>query len=148
VDGIRCQTSEQLVFHIHVHLTIFVTGSARQVPYGIGIPAARATKTPKGPLAVTGTCFYWLHTHAADGIVHVESPVHRTYTLGDFFDIWGQPLSSHRVGPATGHVTVFYNGNRYQGDPRTIPLRQHAQIQLDVGSPQVAPQKITFPAGL
>ena len=29
----------------------------------------------------------WLHTHAADGIVHIESPVDRTYTLGNFFDV-------------------------------------------------------------
>src|SRR5215472_8356941 len=26
VDGIKCQTSEQTIFHIHAHLTIFVNG--------------------------------------------------------------------------------------------------------------------------
>jgi hypothetical protein len=30
--------------------------------------------------------FTWLHTHAADDIIHTESPVNRTYTLGEFFD--------------------------------------------------------------
>jgi hypothetical protein len=148
VDGISCQTSEQTLFHIHAHLTIFVNGSARQVPAAIGIPGAQATATPQGPFIETGTCFYWLHTHAADGIVHIESPVQRTYTLGNFFDIWGQPLGTDRVGPATGHVTSLYNGQVYLGNPRDIPLTAHAQIQLMVGTPLTAPEQITWPSGL
>jgi hypothetical protein len=148
VDGISCQTSEQTVFHIHAHLTIFVNGAARQVPAAIGIPGAQATNTPQGPFIEAGTCFYWLHTHAADGIIHIESPVQRTYTLGNFFDIWGQPLGPDHVGPASGHVVAIYNGQVYQGNPRDIPLNAHAQIQLQVGTPLVEPQHITFPNGL
>ena len=148
VDGISCQTSEQTVFHIHAHLTIFVNGAARQVPAAIGIPGAQATNTPQGPFIEAGTCFYWLHTHAADGIIHIESPVQRTYTLGNFFDIWGQPLGPDQVGPASGHVVAIYNGQVYQGNPRDIPLNAHAQIQLQVGTPLVEPQHITFPNGL
>lgn len=148
VDGINCDTSEQLVYHIHVHLTIFVNGQPRQVPAGIGIPGAVATQTPAGPFIDSGTCFYWLHTHAPDGIIHIESPVHRTYTLGDFFDEWGQPLGPSRVGPATGHVTALYNGHAYTGNPRDIPLDAQAQVQLEVGTPLVAPETIAFPNGL
>ena len=148
VDGISCQTSEQTVFHIHAHLTIFVNGAARQVPAGIGIPGAQATQSPQGPFIETGTCFYWLHTHASDGIIHIESPVQRTYTLGNFFDIWGQPLGPDQVGPAQGHVTAIYNGQVWQGNPRDIPLNAQAQIQLQVGTPLVTPEQITFPNGL
>jgi hypothetical protein len=148
VDGISCQTSEQTLFHIHAHLTIFVNGSARQVPAAIGIPGAQATDTPQGPFIETGTCFYWLHTHAADGIIHIESPVQRAYTLGNFFDIWGQPLGTDRVGPETGHVVAIYNGQVYRGNPRDIPLTAHAQIQLQVGTPLVAPEQISWPSGL
>ena len=36
VDGIGCLGSEQTLFHIHAHLTIFVNGMPRQVPAGIG----------------------------------------------------------------------------------------------------------------
>jgi hypothetical protein len=140
VDGISCQTSEQTLFHIHAHLTIFVNGSARQVPAAIGIPGAQATQ---GSFIETGTCFYWLHTHAADGIIHIESPVQRIYTLGDFFDEWGQSLGPDQVGPASGHVVAIYNGQVYQGNPRNIPLNAHAQIQLEVGTPLVAPEHIT-----
>jgi hypothetical protein len=127
---------------------VFVNGSARQIPAAIGIPGAQATSTPQGPFIGSGTCFYWLHTHAADGIIHIESPVTRAYTLGNFFDEWGQPLSTDQVGPAAGHVVAIYNGQVYQGNPRNIPLTAHAQIQLEVGTPLVAPEQITFPSGL
>ena len=148
VDGIGCQAGEQTLFHIHAHLTIFVNGSARQVPAAVGIPGAQVQQSPAGPFIASGSCFYWLHTHAADGIIHIESPVHRTYTLGNFFDEWGLPLGPDQVGPATGHVVAIYNGQVYQGNPRDIPLNAHAQIQLEVGTPLIAPQQITFPSGL
>jgi hypothetical protein len=148
VDGISCQTNEQTIFHIHAHLSIFVNGSARQIPAAVGIPGAQAQNSPQGPFIASGTCFYWLHTHANDGIVHIESPIHRTYTLGNFFDEWGQPLGPGQVGPATGSVVAIYNGQRYVGNPRNIPLNAHAQIQLEVGKPLVAPVSITFPKGV
>jgi hypothetical protein len=144
VDGIGCETSEQTLFHIHAHLTIFVNGAARQVPAAIGIPGAVAQQTKAGPFIDSGTCFYWLHTHAADGIVHIESPVQRTFTLGQFFDEWGQPLRPDVAGPAHGHVTALVNGKVFEGNPRNVPLTAHAQIQLEVGTPLVAPESISW----
>ena len=148
VDGISCQTAEQTVFHIHAHLTVFVNGSARQIPAAIGIPGAQATQTAQGPFIESGNCFYWLHTHAPDGIIHIESPVQRTYTLGNFFDEWGQSLGPDQVGPARGHVVATYNGQVYTGNPRDIPLTAHAQIQLQIGTPLVAPEQVTNWNGL
>lgn len=148
IDGIGCQSMEQSLFHIHAHLTIFVNGAERQVPAAIGIPGAQSQSTPSGEFVPTGSCFYWLHTHAADGIIHIESPVDRSFALGNLFDEWGQPLSPTQVGPAQGNVTAIYNGQVYQGDPRDIPLTAHAQIQLEVGTPLVSPEQITFPSGL
>jgi hypothetical protein len=144
IDGIGCQTSEQTLFHIHTHLTIFVNGQQRQVPAGIGIPGAVATQTPQGPFIDSGTCFYWLHTHAADGIIHIESPVKRTYTLGEFFDEWEQPLSSSQAGPARGKVTVIVNGQVFKGNPRDVPLGAHENLQVEVGTPLVAPETINW----
>jgi hypothetical protein len=148
VDGIRCLGNEQLRFHIHVHVTVYVDGHAHRLPGGIGIINPQISTTPAGPYVGAGSCFYWLHTHAADGIVHIESPVVRVYTLGDFFDIWGQPLTRRQVGSARGVVTALYNGRAYTGSPRDIPLTAHAQIQLDLGRPLVAPVSISFPSGL
>ena len=129
VGSTQCQAGGQALFHIHAHLAIFVDGAPRQIPQGVGIP---------------GSCVYWLHTHAPDGIIHVEAPVQRTFTLGDFFDIWGQSLGPNKVGPATGPVTAIYNGQLYDGNPRDIPLNAHAQIQLDVSRPLVAPVAVNF----
>jgi hypothetical protein len=145
VDGIQCNAGEKLVYHVHTHLTIFVNGSPRQVPYGIGIvPPRQLDNTSSGPFVAGGSCFYWLHTHAADGIIHIESPSVRTYTLGDFFDIWHQPLGPNQVGPVKGKVTAFYNGQVYKDNPRDIPLGSHVQVQLDVGTPLIAPEKVSF----
>jgi hypothetical protein len=46
------------------------------------------------------------------------------------------------------HVVAIYNGQVYQGNPRDIPLTAHAPIQLQVGTPLVEPQQITFPSDL
>jgi hypothetical protein len=149
VDGIECNAGEQVAYHIHARLTVFDQGKPRQIPYGIGVgPPRNVQQTPDGPFVVAGQCFYWLHTHAADGIVHVESPSQRTYTLGNFFDVWHESLTASRVGPLSGHVTALYDGKVYVGSPRDIPLKPHAQIQLEVGRPLVQPVSISNWNGL
>ena len=144
VDGIQCGSSEQLAYHIHAHLTVYVNGSPRAVPGGIGIPGSVVQQTAQGPVAAGGQCIYWLHTHAPDGVIHVESPTQRIYTLGDFFDEWHQPLTANQVGTATGKVTAFINGKLWTKDPRSIPLTPHAVIQLDVGTPDVPFQNLSW----
>ena len=148
IDGIQCSGGEQVAFHIHAHLTVFVNGAAQEVPAAVGIANPIAENTAQGPFIGSGSCFYWLHSHAADGIIHIESPVAATYHLGQFFDIWGLPTGPDQLGTAIGPVTAFYNGQHWTGDPRDIPLTAHAQIQLDVGSPLVAPESIRFSNGL
>jgi hypothetical protein len=149
IDGIACQQAEQVAFHIHAHLRIVVRGASRQVPAGVGIAAPyEVQQTPAGPFVAGATCFMWLHTHAADGIVHIEAPTKRTFTLGEFFDVWGQRLDRSRVGPARGAVTALFDGRVFTGDPRQIPILAHSQIELEVGRPLAAPDQITFPRGL
>jgi len=148
VDGIGCLDGEQTAYHIHIHLAVFVNGHPRQIPAGVGIaPPRQAENTPVGTFVYGGSCFYWLHTHAADGIIHVESPSVHVYTLGNFFDIWRQPLSATQAGPATGTVTAFVNGAKYTGDPASIQLKSHDVIQLDLGK-VVAYQPYSFASGL
>ena len=147
VDGVACNTGEQIAYHVHAHLAVYVNGQPRAIPYGIGIKQPVPEQTSAGPFVVQGDCFYWIHVHDLSGVIHIESPTQRTYTLGQFFDVWGQPLSSTQVGPASGPVTAFVNGAPYQGDPRSIPLTAHQVIQLDVGT-VVSPQPYRFPSGL
>jgi hypothetical protein len=149
VDGIACQTGEQLAYHIHAHIAVYSNGALRAVPRGIGItPPTTEQNSSEGTFIASGGCFYWLHTHTQDGVIHIESPTPKTYTLGNFFDIWQQPLTSTRVSTALGNVVAYVNGKQYKGDVRSIPLTAHALIQLDVGSPTVPPKSFTFPQGL
>lgn len=130
VAGIHCDKMEGTAYHIHAHLTINDHGRALDIPDSVGRP-------------IFGQCFYWLHTHTPDGIIHIESPVVRTFTLGQFFAVWGEPLSRTRASDAKlrkgEKMTVWVDGSRYTGDPRTIPLAQHTDITIDVGAPARKP---------
>jgi len=148
IDGIPCETMERVSYHVHAHLAVFVDGQQSVVPEGLGIASPRQVQnTSEGPFVASGSCFYWLHTHTADGIIHVESPVPQSFKLGQLFDVWQQPLSSDQVGPARGQVLAYVNGQRYPGDPKQIDLAAHAVIQLDVGQ-DVPPRPFAFPSGL
>lgn len=136
-DGVKCQLHPPPgKMHIHTHLTIFVNGKQRQIPALIGIPHKDGKDL----------CFYWLHTHQPDGIIHIEAPVVRTFTLGDFFAVWQQPLGPDQVGPAKGKVTAIVNGMVVKGNPRDIPLGSRESVQLEVGTPLVTPVQINWAA--
>ena len=144
VDGISCQPNEKVVYHIHTHLTVYVNGAMRPIPPGIGVVQPVAQQSARGPFYEASHCYYWLHVHAQDGIIHVEAPSTATYSLGQFFDIWHQPLSRTAIGPVHGPLTVFVDGKRYPGDPRNIPLKSHEDVQIDVGKPVVPPKRIDW----
>ncbi len=146
IDNIQCDASEQVVYHVHTRLTVYDNGVLRPLPAGIGIVSPVAEQTAEGPFYGASRCYYWLHVHAQDGVIHIESPSVRKYTLGDFFAIWRQPLSSTQVGPVTGPLTVFVNGHRYHGDPAAIALGSHEDIQIDIGAPVIGPQTIDWAA--
>lgn len=141
IDGVRCNSSEQTVYHHHVHLAIFIDGTPRSVPLGVGMVAPVQVSDH---FAASATCFYWLHVHAQDGIIHIESPQTANYVLAQAFDIWHQALSATRIGRYHGAVTAFVNGKRWTGDPGQIPLTEKAQIVLDLGTPVVAPPPISW----
>jgi hypothetical protein len=77
----------------------------------------------------------------------VEPPSAIQMTLGQLFDIWGQPLSTTGVAGYTGSLTVLVDGAGYSGDPRTITLDAHKQIALEIGTPVVTPPVYLFPEG-
>jgi hypothetical protein len=135
VDGISCAPLEQLAYHIHAHLAVFDDGTLYQLPAGVGIPGSQPEQTQYGPVAAGGKCYYWLHTHTTDGVIHIESPTKRIYPLGDFFDEWHQPLDSTQVGNLHGAITAFVNGKLWKKSPRDIPLLPHEDIQFDIGQP-------------
>jgi hypothetical protein len=133
IDGIRCDRAEGSVFHIHQHLALLDHGTPVAIPGNIGIP-------------LLAQCLYWLHTHSPDGLIHIESPKFRTFTLGEFFDVWGQPLGATRAASAKferGQLRAFVNGLPYAGDPRKIELVEHSVIVLEAGPPYAKPAPFT-----
>ena len=137
--GIHCDRMEGTALHIHQHLAIFDHGRPVPIPEDVGRP-------------LFAGCYYWLHTHTPDGIIHVESPVLRSFTLGDFFMIWAEPLSRTRVASAKlrkdEKITVWVDGHRYAGNPSSLPLTEHEDITIDVGQPAKMPAPFTAWNGL
>jgi hypothetical protein len=72
--------------HIHPLLKVYVNGKPIPVPANIGIDPTQDAMQMAG-----------LHTHDTSGTIHVEG-VPRA-RLGQFFRIWGVPLSAKQLGP-------------------------------------------------
>ena len=139
VDGVQCEDGEKLDYHVHAHLFILLDGRSQPVSAYVGIP---------GSPPLLPKCFYWLHTHDRTGLIHEEAPAQRDFTLGQFFDIWGQPLSATKVArltvPAAG-MKVFVDGQEYAGDPRGVVLKRHTQVVIELGR-QAPPPTYDFGA--
>lgn len=135
--GLPFGHTEQLAYHIHAHLEVFVDGNPVTVPPYIGINTV--TDQSKVFFAV-------LHTHDSSGIVHIESPDRRAYTLGQFFDVWGVRFSSTCIGGycASGNkqIRVYVAGQPYTGDPRGIVFKQHEEIVVTYGTKTKLPKPI------
>ncbi|MFL5614044.1 MAG: hypothetical protein ACJ796_10325 [Gemmatimonadaceae bacterium] len=134
IRGISCDAQEGQRIHIHQRLLIVIRGKEMTIPQYIGIPQG-------------ARCIYWLHTHTPDGIIHVEAPSDRSFTLGDFFAVWGQPLDRTHVAGAQvkkgESLRAWVNGALYKGDPATIPLTAHADIVIQIGPPFAKPVAFT-----
>jgi len=145
VDGIGCGAMAGDTYHIHVHLSLYVNGEQLAIPKAIGVVKPTIANGFVIGADANGGCFYWVHTHDATGIIHVEPPAEVEVRLGQLFDLWGQPLSSTGVAGFDGGVTVFVDGKKYTGDPRDIVFEAHKQIALEVGTPLVTPDFYLFP---
>jgi serine/threonine protein kinase len=133
IDGIPCQ-NHLSTYKAYFHLAITDAGKPVTVPAGIGVNP--------DPL-----CFYWLHS-AGGGLDHVTWPTPYSPPLGDFFDIWRQPLSrtqvaGAKVGPGQS-MKVYLNGKLYSGDPRAIRLTPFAVVDIQIGPPFHHPRPYKF----
>lgn len=142
VAGLRC-SRHSAGSRFGVHLELFAARRVVIVAPGIGIAPPRARR---GAYVSGGRCSYLVRTREPTGVIEVE-PGSRL-TLGQLFDVWGQPLSRNRLAGFRGAVTAFVAGRRRAGDPRTIPLTRHAQIVLEVGGHVPPHARYRFPPGL
>ncbi len=132
IDGIACNANEGAAEHVHAHLQIFDRGKPVAIPADVGIPPGAG-------------CLYWVHTHMAGGYIHIESPVIRAFTLGQFFDIWDQDLSWTRAATAAAphgrRIFVWVNGKPWNGsNPRAIVLHDHQSIVIQSAPPFAKPK--------
>lgn len=140
--GLPALTAEGRAVHQHQHMSLFVRGERLTVAPRIGIGRDTAFFAP-------------IHTHAADGIIHVESPpVQRPYTLGAFFDVWGVRFSADCLGGLCngddGSLRLYVNGAAVRGDPRATVLRPRQEIVVSFGRPSELPPvpgSHSFPPG-
>jgi hypothetical protein len=155
IDGIACQ-SEMLTYHIHAHLTLYKNGKPVPVPAYVGIPYSSAIH-----VGGQNTCLFYLHTHDASGVIHIESPTkpERPFMLGQFFDIWHYTSLWDAQGGIAGQaglvvddsfvnalkaakprdIHVFVNGKPVSGDYRSITLTKHKLITIEIGTPLKSP---------
>lgn len=86
--------------------------------YNIEIQIDNVPKPLPGNIGITNTCMRPIHTHEAGGKVHVELPASYTGsapTLGDFFNIWDQVLSTTNLIGYEGPVNMFVNSANFTG---------------------------------
>jgi hypothetical protein len=133
IDGVQCQSLEQLAHQDEVYLQIYIYGHPRSVPGGVGLVLPNAEETTDGVIYQPSECYYWLHTDAADGVILIDTPNGHSFDLGTFFDIWGRRLGLDHLADWRGRVTAIVNGRHWVATPRLIPLHQHETIELAIG---------------
>jgi hypothetical protein len=73
-------------YHIHPHLAIIINGTSTPIPANIGLDLQ---------------CNRVIHTHDQSGEIHIEPNTSSTFTLGDFFSVWGVVFNPYRIGDFT-----------------------------------------------
>ena len=137
VDSVPCLRADLPVHHNHVHVGVYVEGVAVKVPAGIGVGKPWAFDNIG--FLVGGSCFAWLHTHDTTGVIHIATPELTVFTLGQLFQVWGQPLSASGAFNYSGTVAVLVDGRHHDGDPGAIRLAPFENIVLELGKPPAPP---------
>jgi hypothetical protein len=115
VGRLRCTG----ISHVErAHVEVFARRRVVIIPARIGV-------------APRSGCSYPVRTTEPTGVIEFDSTLRPT--LGELFDVWGQPLSPLRLVGFRGHVRAYVAGRRWLGAVRAIRLRRHAQIVLQVG---------------
>lgn len=162
VDAMPCATTMPNAYHVHSFVGIIINGRQLALPDGIGMknPGADGTYAGFNNWTEYASCYYYIHTHDASGVLHVESPQSVSlsssiYTLGNAFDVWGMALSSTQIGPYTGTVRAYTAKvplktsqilrsyyTLYSGNPRSIPIYSHTTTWLEIGPTYITPSSL------
>ena len=108
--GVKClpQGHVNLAQHIHPQLTVMMDGQSVAVPANIG---------------QVKTCMSEIHTHDANGAIHIESTdISRIFTLEQFFQVWGEPLEKEGYA-----LSVTADGQSVE-NPKDLVLKDSQKI--------------------
>jgi hypothetical protein len=133
-DALGLPARQGTALHVHQHVDVFVNGKRVIVPAGIGIGDGFISP---------------LHTHDASGVIHVESPTVRSFSLAEFFAVWGVRLTKTCLADecGAGELHLFVNG-KPAADPNRIVLTQHLELAVAFGPPpKPIPSSYRFPSG-
>ncbi len=129
--GLDVLSEEGSVMHIHEHLDLIINGNAVPIPAEIGI----------------GTNFISpMHTHDITGVLHIESPVQKDFTLGQFFKEWGVAFDDTHIdsytADASHQLIVAVNGKPITNVANYV-LQAHDEIEIWYGPTDTNPTLIS-----
>ncbi|MEK6848266.1 MAG: hypothetical protein AABX65_01400 [Nanoarchaeota archaeon] len=120
IDGskLMLESHGKIKMHIHPELKIKINGKNIEIPASIGI---------------TNTGMNAIHMHTLDGVIHVEAPCVRDFTLGDFFEVWGKSFDSEHILEHTVNETsklkMLVNG-RENNEFERLVLKDKDEIEI------------------
>jgi plastocyanin domain-containing protein len=107
--ALRSTTDMTTEYHIHPELSIFMNGTEVPIPLNLGVKATGMTA---------------IHTHNEKGVIHVEAPIKKDFTLGDFFAVWGKDFSQTKLLDTTvddkSEIIVTVNGQKVDTYENTV----------------------------
>jgi hypothetical protein len=125
--------AEGTTMHEHANVQVFINGQQEPVPTSIGINESAGT-------------IQSIHTHDDTGVVHLESSKARTFTLGEFFGVWGVRFTPSCVGgycnDGQNQIRVYVDGKEQTGAASDIPLDDQSVIVVTYGTEKQLPDPI------
>lgn len=129
--ALACTLDMATKFHIHPHLKIVVNGTEQIIPADIGINTL---------------CMNALHTHDKTGLIHVESPAKKDFTLGDFFAVWNKEFNKNQIldykTDDTHTITLTVNSQPVDSYENTI-MNDKDDIIIEYKKESMNKEKIT-----
>jgi hypothetical protein len=149
---IPCDPTEYLNdYHIHAYVGVIYKGRQIAVPDAIGM--VHPGPEQNGYITTAG-CYYFIHTHDASGMIHLEFPNNlppsaTPYTFASFLKIWGVKYTKTNFGRFRGTVRVFVGNVPSLGQTKvtsyaplqkatmlsTTPIRSHEAFWIEIGKP-------------
>ena len=113
-----CTSDPRTRMHIHPQFSIVIEGKPMTIPSQIGI---------------TPSCMRPIHTHDDTGKIHIESPVVRDFTLGEFFRVWDKPFDHEhvldKVVDSEHRIVLIVDGKESQ-EYQNLVLKDGQQIEI------------------